>query len=128
MRAATILLCGALAACTSPELVKPEATWQVVHAVDVMQTLKGPGSDPCYIEGNAITRQFIGTRPQPPAIMAWGVGLSVLHWAVGSWLEEHAPRVWAVWELVTITEAGVAVYNNQKAGVRLGAPNVCSKL
>lgn len=113
-----LLICAWwLAGCSS--MSREEKTWQVLHAMDVAQTLNA-ASDPCYKEKAWVTKRLIGEQPSDGQVLAWGVGTAVMHAWVSSNLEESgAPRwVQKLWELGTLGHTSYAIGSNHDAGVR----------
>lgn len=122
-----LTLIPALAACADvPDINRSvEAAFQVAHAVDTAQTYHGAASDPCYAEGDPVTRRIIGREPSKAGVIAWGVGYGALHYGVYRLLANHGHDYLAsAWEAMTIESTGRSVANNISVGVRLGAPNV----
>jgi len=101
----TALLCG----CTSV----PEATWQTVHAVDVVQTARFAHGGRCQEEGLG-TRQLIGANPGVAGVIGWGIASAGVHYAVTRWLDSVDAPQWVrwTWQSVTIGIAGEAVLSN----------------
>jgi hypothetical protein len=113
-----LLICVSwLAGCQS--MSREEKTWQVLHAMDVAQTLNA-ASDPCYREKAWLTKRLIGEQPSDGQVIAWGVGTAVMHAWVSNGLEERgAPRwVQKLWELGTLGHTSYAIGSNHEAGVR----------
>lgn len=117
--AAALLLQGCA---TAPHTA--EAVWQSAHLIDTIQTIKGPASDQCYVEGDPTTRLMIGREPSATAVAAWGVGFAAFHWLVSSWLSDHAPA-WAywTWQGLSFADVGYSVARNYSVGIRIGRPN-----
>jgi hypothetical protein len=111
--ACIVLICG----CAN--LDRREVTWQVLHAVDVAQTLNAAG-DPCYRESNWATRRLIGSQPSDAEVIAWGAGSALLHWAVTEWLRARDAPTWVqrTWGVVTIGAAAYTVAHNHREGIR----------
>lgn len=121
--------CAALTACSDLPTLKStnsagEVVWQTLHAVDVTQTLRGPADDPCYFEGDPMTRRLIGHKPSQGAVIGWGVGLAALHYGVHRLLADYTPA-WldAAFEVATTVQVASIVHHNFSVGVRLGAHN-----
>jgi hypothetical protein len=102
-----------------------EVAFQTAHLVDTVQTYRGAASDPCYAEGDPVTRRLIGREPSRAGVVAWGIGYGAIHYGVTRLLVDHGhERIAAVWELVTIEATGRAIADNVRVGIRIGAPNV----
>lgn len=84
---AYLLVFPALTGRTALE-TREEQTWQTLHAVDVLQTYAIVG-DPCFEEGNPVTRAAIGGDPSHADVIAWGVASSALHAGVTQYLLTH---------------------------------------
>lgn len=125
LRGALLLLIPLiLAGCGS--MSPTERAWQTLHLIDVAQTIDGPALDPCFKEGS-ITRHLIGDKPEPAAVVAWGIGLSVLHAAADRWLQNAelpAPIEWTI-RSVDLGYKGFTVANNHARGIRLAGRNHC---
>ena len=101
-----------------------EGVWQSAHLVDVMQTFHGAASDPCYKEGDPVTRFIVGSEPTHAAVAGWGIGFSLIHFGVTTWLTDHDFYDAAgVWEFISIGETGWDLGHNYSIGIRLGRPN-----
>lgn len=101
-----------------------EAVFQSLHLVDVMQSIHGAAEDHCYNEGDPTTRIFTGEHPSATRVVAWGVGYSLLHFGVSSWLQDHAPHwTYVAWQAITIGDTGYSVAHNYSIGIRIGKPN-----
>lgn len=98
---------------------REERTWQMLHAMDVAQTLNA-ANDPCYKEDAWLTKRLIGEQPSDGQVLAWGVGTAVIHaWVSGRLEDRGAPRwVQKVWELGTLGHTSYAIGSNHEAGVR----------
>lgn len=117
-RASAVLFCIIwLSACQSMD--RQEKTWQVLHAIDVAQTLNA-ASDPCYKENAWLTKRLIGEQPSDGEVIAWGVGTSLIHAWVSNALEDRGAPIWVqkVWELGTLGHTSYAVGSNHRNGVR----------
>lgn len=100
-----------------------EQTWQALHAVDVVQT-RHIVDDPCFAEGNPVTRALIGREPSARSVIVWGVGAAALHAGVTELLLDHDhPTAARWWQYVTIGDAAATVGHNFYVGVRIGGPN-----
>jgi transcriptional regulator with XRE-family HTH domain len=108
--------CGALH-------TREEQTWQALNAIDTAQTLNIVG-DPCYVEGNAVTRALVGAHPQTQDVLLSMAGYAVAHAAVTELLlrTEH-PGAARLWNYVTIGEKAFNVGHNFYIGVRIGGAN-----
>jgi hypothetical protein len=101
-----------------------EAAFQVLHVVDVAQTMRGAASDPCFNEGDPVTRALIGAHPSHVATIAWGLGYGITHYAVYDWLTSHGHPNWAAaWEVASVIDTASVVNHNYQIGIRIGAPN-----
>jgi hypothetical protein len=97
-----------------------ERAWQVMHALDVAHTLNGPASDPCFREREPVTRTLIGERPEPEAVILWGVAAGVLHHLAFRWIESRdwPDGVKIALRAVDLGYKGVVLGRNHEAGVR----------
>lgn len=119
---AAVMLTGCV---TLPEVNSTgEVVWQTLHAADVAQTIRGAVQDPCYAEGDPLTRRLIGSKPSTAGVMVWGLGLGALHYGVHRLLEDRAPAwVDTAFEAVSVAGQASIDYHNYSIGVRIGAPN-----
>lgn len=108
------------------EMPRGEAVWQGLHAVDVLQTLNGPADDDCYSEGDPVTRRIIGRKPSKGKVVAWGVGMGVLHYTVSDQLRDR-PLWLAAWQLLSIGNTTIAINNNLQIGIKPVGDNDHSK-
>jgi hypothetical protein len=101
-----------------------EGAFQLEHLADVVQTMHGAGTDPCFSEGDPTTKALIGSHPSQASIFAWGVGYGAVHYGITAWLLDHDhDRIAAVWEAASIIDTAAVVDHNYSIGVRIGAPN-----
>ena len=115
------------AGCSSFEISKPEIAWQALHAIDVAQTINGPAKDPCFAEGT-VTRHLIGEQPSTEGVLAWGIGLSLVHYQVDRWLEKTGRDKQPFWRIVRSIDIGYKGYTvarNHDLGVRPFGANDC---
>lgn len=108
-------------------LWKAELGWQVLHGVDVLQTVNGPGRNPeCFYESGFITKDLIGEHPSTGQVIAWGVGSSLLHFGVTSLLDHINAKPWVkiAWQGVTLTTTSATIIQNHREGVRPWGDNV----
>lgn len=101
-----------------------EAVFQTEHLVDVLQTLHGAGTDPCFSEGDPTTKALIGAHPGQAAVIVWGIGYGALHYGITEWLLDHDhDRIAAVWQAASIIDTASVIHHNYSIGIRFGAPN-----
>jgi hypothetical protein len=100
-----------------------ELAWQGMRVYDTLQTLDIVG-DPCYKEGHAMTKQFIGENPSKGEVLAWGLGGALFHAGVSEvLLRRDMRKTYWLWQAVTIVDTGAAIRDGISIGVRVGAPN-----
>jgi len=104
LRAATAVAACVLLLSGCQSMGRDEMTWQMLHAMDVAQTLNA-ASDPCYKEDAWLTKRLIGEQPSDSEVLAWGVGTagSAAVWKTaapragyrnsGSWAPWATPRM-----------------------------------
>lgn len=121
-----VLACALLTGCVTLPQVNTggEVAWQALHAIDVAQTVHGAANDPCYEEGDPITRRLIGSKPSPGGVAAWGLGLGALHYGVHWALADRAPA-WldTLYEALSVAGQAAVDHHNYSIGVRIGAQN-----
>lgn len=89
-----------------------EVTWQVLHAIDLGQTLTIADRPDKYYELNPL----LGKHPDRGKVYAYFLTGSVLHLGVTHVL----PRKWRTpWQGVTLTVTGACVANNFNVGIGL---------
>lgn len=125
MNRITVFLLAALQLCGCAALRDPyELAWQGANVVDALQTAT-LHDDPCLKEGHPLTRALIGENPSRESVAAWAIGGAALHAGVTNLLLERGWRRGArVWQLITITDKGVAIAINHSNGVRIAGENV----
>ena len=103
---------------------RSEATWQTLHAVDLLQTFSAT-RDHCYYESDPITSRLIGHDPSAGQVLAWGVGAAVLHSLVSDALRKRDSPKWvrAAWDITTISRTGYTIANNHQNGIRVDGAN-----
>jgi hypothetical protein len=118
------LLSLALSACSAlPDVRSTEYVWQGLHAVDALQTYRGPASDPCFHEADPVTSRLIGKRPSGAQVLGWYAATSVSHFAISTALEKIAPRLADWWHALTIAGVSITVADNHELGIRIGSSN-----
>lgn len=97
-----------------------ELGWQLVHGIDVLQTINGPAQSNCYIENDPITKRLIGERPSTGEVIGWGIGSGLLHYGISKGLERIGAKPWikGVWQGTMIGYATSAVVSNHRKGIR----------
>jgi len=126
IRIFALAVCAALTGCASLREFNngAEIAWQVEHVVDVLQTEHGPAMDPCFYEGDTITKNIVGEHPSKLGVAAWGVGFGAFHYGVTAALQHFGWEGAATaWEAATIVDTAVVIGHNYRVGVRVGAPN-----
>lgn len=121
-----VCLCCILSGCASLPAINDagEIGFQTLHAVDVAQTIHGAAQDPCFYEGDTVTRRLIGGKPSTAGVLAWGAGYGIGHGLVTYALRQAGwEGAAAVWEAVTIASTAQTIGHNISVGIRLGAPN-----
>lgn len=118
MKLSAVAIAFLLAACES--MSPYEEAWQIMHLVDVAQTLNGPASDSCYTEQNPVTRSMIGSRPHRDAVLAWGAGMAVAHYLAGRWLDNSnwPDGLKAMLRSIDVGYKGVVISTNHADGIR----------
>jgi hypothetical protein len=110
-----------LTGCTlSPAARVEEATWQLLHTIDVGQTVQIAKNPNCYSESNA----FIGPHPTVTTVIWYGLGTSVLHYMLTDWLGEKLadhPWVQHLWFAESAFITGKDVYTNSHDGLHFGS-------
>jgi hypothetical protein len=113
------LLAALFSGCAS--MSPSERAWQTLHVLDVAQTLNTAGSnDPCWREYGIPTKYLIGEKPDPEAVIAWGVGLSILHYYADRWLErsDFSGGLKTAIRSINLTGKGFTVVKNHTEGAR----------
>ena len=106
-----------------------ERAWQAMHLVDVAQTISGAARDACFFERDPFTRRLIGRQPSTEAVIAWGVGVGVAHYALDRWLTNsgHADKKWVqILRAVDLGAKGFTIGRNHQIGIRVFGDNHCS--
>lgn len=105
-----------------------EKAWQVLHAIDIAQTIDGPARDLCFREDTFPTEQLIGKKPSTEAVLVWGLATSVGHYYLDQWLQ-HTERVpdWVknTFRTLDIGVKGMTISSNHERGIRLFRENNC---
>lgn len=102
----------------SAEEYKPmhyEIAWQVMHAVDVMQTLKikeTPG-----LEESAI-HKIIQRQPDDDNVYAWGVASAIGHYYLFKWLDNNT-KYGQTFRKIEIGFKFGAISKNHQMGIRI---------
>jgi hypothetical protein len=109
--------CAAMPNTWTKENQRLEIAYQVVHVVDLGQTLDIK-NHPGIKEDN----WFLGEHPSDGKIAVWYVGTAYGHAFVTSALErENAPRwLCRTWQALTIGDALNNIHGNYKLGLRMG--------
>jgi len=106
-----------------------EIAWQTMHLVDVAQTINGPARDACFHERDPLTRGLIGRQPSTEAVIAWGIGAGVAHYALDRWLTNrgHADKKWVqILRALDLGAKGFTIGRNHQIGIRPFGENNCS--
>ena len=106
-----------------------EKAWQAMHLVDVAQTISGAARDDCFYERDPFTRRLIGRQPSTEAVIAWGIGAGVAHYALDRWLANngHANKKWVqILRAVDLGAKGFTIGRNHQIGIRPFGDNHCS--
>ena len=119
------VMCVALSGCAdwSRETRVEESAYQLLSAVDTVQTYHGAKDPGCYTESDPITSMAIGDHPKPSAVLGYGVARAGLHAFVTDWMVHDDAAPWAVrtWELLSIGVEGRDVRGNWIIGLRVGS-------
>ena len=91
-----------------PETERLEFAWQVAHMADTAQTIVG------RYEGCHEMNPILGTKPSPNSVMAFGIGMGVLHIFVTDALEAAYPKWVPWWEGAGLAAEGAAIVHNQQ--------------
>lgn len=92
-----------------------EAAWQVVNAMDAMQTAKLRDA-PCLEETMWPTDKIIGKNPSKGETAAFFLATAILHAAITRALEDREGRQ-RVWLAVTLASSGGVVWRNRQRGI-----------
>lgn len=112
-----------------------EIAWQTAHLVDGLQTYHGPASDPCFVEGDPLTRSVIGESPSKSDVAGYFATTAALHYLASRWFEQ-TDLVSAKWKhAVRGLDFALKVYvvtDNHQEGIRVAGDNhpqhgVCAK-
>lgn len=116
---AVLISVSGCAALQRPE----ELAWQGMHVYDSLATMDIV-DDACYAEGHPMTAKLIGDNPSKQAVAGWAVGSALFHVGVSNYLitRDH-PRLYKLWQVVTIADTGASIGQGISVGVRVGAPN-----
>lgn len=125
MRRPILAVLTALQLCGCAALRDPyELAWQGANVVDALQTAT-LHDDPCLKEGHPLTRALIGENPSRESVAAWAIGGALLHAGVTNLLLERGwLRSARAWQLISLSDKGVAIAINHSNGVRIGSKNV----
>lgn len=124
---AALVLGASWCADARAEVAPAERAWYVLHALDVAQTMNATGPHSSCVEAHPITRRLIGERPSDAQVVAWGAGMALAHYGISRALDGRYPRLYRAWQYVRITETGIAVVSNHRAGARLVGPQRCDR-
>lgn len=101
----------------STENRRLETAYQVIHAVDGIQTLQIANQPDRYSESS----WMLPSHPTTGQVAVWYMGTAYGHTLVTDALDEHAPRwVCRTWQVLTIIDAANAVRGNYQLGLRMG--------
>jgi len=105
----------------SSETRTEEAAYQVLSAVDTLQSYQGARHPECYQESDRVTQAFVGRQPAPSSTIAYGIGRGVLHAYVTEILEVTEAKPWwkRLWQFTNLAVEGRDVRNNWIIGLRL---------
>jgi hypothetical protein len=123
-----IIILALCAGCTTLDLTTVdeygEGAFQAEHLVDVIQSTHGAAEDPCFSEGDPVTRAITGAHPSQGAVLAWGVGYGALHYGITALLLDNGhDKLAAIWEAASIIDTASVIDHNYSVGIRIGAPN-----
>ena len=110
----------------SREMRVEESAYQVLSAVDTIQTVQVTRRPDCYQESDPVTNFVIGNHPRAGAVIAWGVARAGLHAFVTDWMQREDAAPWAkrTWQALTIGYEARDVGQNWSIGLHFGAPRV----
>lgn len=93
------------------KLPKSEWVWQSLHLVDGIQSYKAAQRPDLYRE----TNPFLGAHPSTGEVIAYTVGMSILHAAAASYIQENYSETdLKFFEYTTIAVKGAGVALNFK--------------
>ena len=100
-----------------------EGTYQVLSAIDTIQSARGARDPSCYAESSMVTRTVIGEHPSPQAAIGWGVSRAGIHAAITGILEAEDADRWVrrVWQAIGIGVEGKVVRQNWVIGLHIGS-------
>jgi hypothetical protein len=79
----------------------------------------------CSSRGCAPAAWLMGDCPSDTTVLAWSVGLAMMHADVTQWLiENNHDKLSKAWQYLTLTSVCNTVGNHAAVGIRIGAPNV----
>lgn len=91
-----------------------QQAFHVMHALDTVQTIRGPAlTDGCY-ETDPITRQLIGAKPSVGEVLLWSAGVALLF----EGLRHAMPERWRPWlEWGAVAAKAYVVASNVDNGI-----------
>jgi len=106
----------------SAETRGEEYVYQLVSAVDAVQSARGARDPACYTESAQPAAVLIGGHPSPAAAIAWGAARAGVHAAVTGILDAEDADAWVqrIWQFVTIADESYYVHYNWSIGLHFG--------
>ena len=100
-----------------------EGTYQVLSAIDTVQSTRAARDPSCYAESSFTTRAVIGEHPSPQAAIGWGVSRAGIHAAITGILEAEDADRWVrrAWQAIGIGVEGKVVRQNWVIGLHIGS-------
>lgn len=92
-----------------------EIAWQVMHAVDVMQTLEIQ-DHPELKEG--VIHKIIGRQPDDDNVYAWGIASAIGHYYLYRWIDDNTKWGKAARRVDLFFTVGVVAHNHEM-GIRV---------
>ena len=123
--ALVIFIAFVLSGCAAMKPQTPgEWAFHTANLADTLQTISH-GSDPCYVESNALTGAALGEHPSAAETIVFMAGVSVLHRFVSWELQRNDVPAWVqrTWEGITFTGKALTVHDNYQNGVRIFGAN-----
>lgn len=119
MRKWLVLATLALGGCSNlAPYYRTETAYQVLNAMDVAQTIRGPVQHPgCYVETNAL----LGEHPSAAKVAVWGAAVGALHYGVSLFLDRQDAPKWlrATWQALSLGSKVSTVVQNRQQDVRV---------
>jgi hypothetical protein len=120
------LMAGSVAGCSSLAPLEPrtrplEAGWQVLHAVDMAQTVHIAREPGCYYERGFPTRQVLGSQPSEAGVIAFGIASAYAHRYLSGVLDERVQNARNTGQHVRTWETVRAASHMVALGIKINA-------